>query len=183
VKHVVLNIGHGGMSGYYDSGAIGADGMEEHKFNRDELAPLIIKILEAKGYKVTTIIQDKYFSELPPRINALKPDLIISLHFNANDGNATGSETLYWMTSKKSKSLAQSLQKGIVEALGLPDRGIKGLLVGRGSALLRRTNAPCVILEPFFGDNLNDLRVVRKNIRNLANGICDSVESWKKSLG
>ena len=171
-----MNIGHGGIGRNYDSGAIAADGTHEHSFNRDELAPLLVKELEARGHKVFIVIQEKSFGELPARINALNPDLILSLHFNAYNGKATGSEVLYWHTSRKSKALAENIQKGTVAALGLADRGAKGLAKGRGSELLRRTNAPCVILEPFFGDNPADLARARENLSTLAKAIAASLD-------
>lgn len=171
---IILNIGHGGS----DPGATGADGTDEHVFNRDELAPRLIRELEAAGHTVKTIIQKNSFGELPARINAEKPDIILSLHFNCHNGLATGTETLFWLTSKRSRRLAECIQKRIVAALALPDRGIKGLLIGRGSALLRRTNAPCVILEPFFGDNPHNLTRARARIRELAMGIAAGVADF-----
>ena len=176
--NIVVNIGHGGKGKNYDSGAIGADGTHEHMFNRDELAPLIVKELTKRKHTVTVITQESCFSELPARINAVNPDVIIALHYNAYDGKATGTETLYYLTSRRSKKLAECIQSKVVWVLQLANRGVKGLLVGRGSALLRKTKAPCVILEPFFGDNANDLSTARKKISALAIAICDGLDTW-----
>jgi N-acetylmuramoyl-L-alanine amidase len=167
VKRIVLNIGHGGG----DSGAIGADGTEEHAFNRDELGPLVKRELESLGWEVSVVIQRKSFGELPARINALNPDLILSLHFNCADGTATGTETLYFGRSRVSRAFAEKVQAAMVKALGLPDRGAKGITQGRGVALLRNTKAPCLILEPFFGDNPNDLARARERLGDLAEEI------------
>lgn len=176
MKRIVLQIGHGGNSSHYDSGAIGADGTHEHKFNRDELHPLLSKELEDMGFEVVTIIQEKSFGELPDRINALNPDVILSLHFNAFNGSATGSETLHYYRSRNGLRLAKLIQDGVVKALGLADRGCKGLRSGyRGSALVKRTRAVAVILEPFFGDNPNDLATARENLGELARNIAKGV--------
>ena len=175
---ICVNIGHGGIGSNYDSGAIAADGTHEYIFNKERLLPHLQKALESKGHKVIVIGQNKTFSELPARINAEKPDVIISLHYNAFNKKATGSEVLYWKTSSKSKKLAELVQSQIVGALGLANRGAKGLSSGRGSALLKLTNAPCVILEPFFGDNPNDWKVANEKIKNLAEGIADGIEEW-----
>lgn len=178
MKKVCLNIGHGGIGGYYDSGAIGADGTHEHKFNRDELAPIVKRELEKMGYCVDVIIQDKRFSELPSRINTLNPDLIVSLHFNAFNGNATGTETLYWNSSKKGKVLASNIQTRMVDVLGLANRGIKPKFSGdRGAALLRDTKAPCVIVESIFGDNPHDLETARARMDELGKAIAEGVKS------
>jgi N-acetylmuramoyl-L-alanine amidase len=177
-KRIVLNVGHGGITGYYDSGAIAADGTHEHLFNKNEFCPLLKKELEKMGYEVITIIQNKSFGELPARINALKPDVIVSLHFNAFNGKATGSETLYYSLSRKSKSLAEKVQRETVKVLGLANRGAKGLLMGRGSALLIKTHAPCIILEPFFGDNPTDLARARERVAELATGVSVAIAEW-----
>ena len=176
---ICINIGHGGKGSNYDTGAIGADSTEEHKFNRDEFYPFLIKELKAKGFIVETIIQEKNFSELPARINSINPDLILSIHSNCANGKASGTEVLYWKTSKKSKNLAQSIQNALVRVLKLPDRGIQPLgYTDRGNALVRLTNAPCVILEPFFIDNPKDLATARQNLQGMARGIADSVKDW-----
>ena len=180
IMKISINIGHGGDGSNYDSGAIAADGTHEHDFNRDELVPLVIKELKNRNHSIVTIIQRKNFSELPDRINEHNPDVVLSFHFNAFNGNATGTEMLYYKTSKRSKRLAECLQDNVVAVLGLADRGIKGLESGRGVALLKRTNAPCVILEPFFGDNQNDLNTARNNLDELAIAICDALEVGMK---
>jgi N-acetylmuramoyl-L-alanine amidase len=169
---IVLNIGHGGG----DSGAVAQDGTEEHKFNKIELAPILVKELEKAGHSVQVVIQERNFTELPARINALKPDLIISLHSNCFNGKASGSEVLFWNGSKKGKALAERLQAGIVRALGLPDRGVKELQAfDRGAGLLQRTKAVAVILEPFFIDNPKDLETARMNLPALARGVAGAV--------
>jgi len=166
---ICINIGHGGDGANYDSGAIAADGTHEHRFIRDELAPLVFRALLDAGHEGYAIGQSKSFSELPAKINATRPDRIISLHFNAYNRTASGSETLYWHSSRAGKALATAIQKQVVAALGLNDRGIKPRFPGdRGAALLQRTAAPCVIVEPFFGDNPTDLARARERIGALA---------------
>ena len=177
-KKVCINIGHGGIGNNYDSGAIGADGTHEHSFNKNEFYPLLKKELELMGFEVICVIQESSFGELPKRINAIKPDVILSLHYNAFNNVATGSETLYFALSKKSKALAEKIQTETVKALGLANRGVKGLLIGRGSALLIKTSSPCVILEPFFGDNPTDLARARDRLKELAKGVAVAVADW-----
>lgn len=48
----------------------------------------------------------------------------------------------------------------------------------RGALLLRKTNAPCVILENFFGDNPNDLKIARENLQTLAANLAQAVKSY-----
>jgi N-acetylmuramoyl-L-alanine amidase len=182
MKHVVVNNGHGGDAGSYDSGAIGADGTQEHLFIEKELSPEVVGELRNLGYKVTVVEQHHSFGELVPMINKLKPDVIVSLHFNCFNGVATGTEVLYYQKSKKSKLLAEITDKKVVGVLGLADRGAKGLLSGRGVGLLKGTDAPCVIVEGFFGDNARDLAVARKNIKGFGKAIAQSVDEWFKKV-
>ena len=91
---------------------------------------------------------------LPSVINQENPDFIISLHCNAYNTVASGCETLYWHKSKHGKIAATILQEKIIFALYNKNRGIKPKTSeDRGGFLLRYTNAPCIIAEPFFIDN------------------------------
>jgi N-acetylmuramoyl-L-alanine amidase len=55
--------------------------------------------------------------------------------------------------------MADILNNNLVHALGLKDRGIKAKTVeDRDGYMLEMTNAPCVIAEPFFIDNNDDLK-------------------------
>jgi N-acetylmuramoyl-L-alanine amidase len=65
------------------------------------------------------------YKELPDDINALNPDFIISLHCNAFNGKASGTEVLYYHKSEKGKKMAEILLNHLVEYLKLPNRGIK----------------------------------------------------------
>lgn len=120
----------------------------------------------------TEIVYRDSYSGLPKKINKLKPDLIISLHCNAFNKKASGTETLYYHKSKKSKKFAQEIQDIMVEVLELPDRGIKPKTSeDRGGYLLKNTKAPCVLIEPFFIDNPTDLTVGIYRKQELANRI------------
>lgn len=118
------------------------------------------------------IVYRNSYRDLPDEINELNPDYIISLHCNAYNKQVSGTETLYYHSSKRGKQLATLLQEEVVDCLRLNDRGIKPKhSEDRGGYLLRYTNAPCVILEPFFIDNDNDFLVGMNNIENLGDAI------------
>jgi len=93
-------------------------------------------------------------------------DVSVELHFNAARARAaTGCETLT-SGSRGSRRLAAAVQKRMVAALGLRDRGIKTRTPGgktaldrRGSTSLFAGRAPAVIVEPYFGSNINDCRI------------------------
>ena len=65
---IIVNIGHGGIGKYYDSGCIFADETQEHVFNLNELYPLVKKELEKLNFEVIPIIQQKSFGELSNRL-------------------------------------------------------------------------------------------------------------------
>ena len=151
-----------------------SSGLTEFEFN-DSLAQQI----EASVTNVR--IQRVYrrtYNTLPEDLNQLDPDFIISLHCNAFNTEASGTETLYYHKSVKGKKIAKVLNDHFVSALGLKDRGIKAKSVeDRGGFLLKTTNAPCVITEPFFIDNDQDLNTVEANHTELVQAYSNSIEA------
>lgn len=161
-KLCALVIGHKKSS----AGAVNEKaGITEFDFNEN----LAIRIEQkVKKTKVQRIYRRTY-KALPGDINELNPDFTVSLHCNAFNQKATGTEVLYYYTSQKSKNIAEVLQRHLVEYLKLPDRGIRPKRSeDRGGYLLRYTSAPCVIAEPFFIDNDDDLARAQKDIDGLA---------------
>lgn len=159
---VVLSVGHRKGS----PGAINeTTGISEFAFNKDlaEFIKCSVAFCEVE------VVYRESFMGLPGKINELKPDFIIALHCNAFNESASGTETLYHWNSEKSYVLAQITQHHTVEALNLPYRGMKPKHVeDKGGYLLKNTNAPCVIGEPFFIDNDSDLTVAQCNRDALA---------------
>jgi len=134
-------------------------GINEYSFN-SELAHDISDALGELDIACRIVYRNNYH-DLPFEINDdVDPDMIVSLHCNAFDTRATGTEVLYYHNSQKSKQMAEVLQKHLVDALKLRDRGVKPKHTeDRGGYLLRYTEAPCVICEPFFIDNDVDCKV------------------------
>ena len=150
-KLCALVIGHKKSS----PGAINVDSnLTEFDFNDDLALRIEKKIRNAEVQR----IYRRTYKELPDDINALDPDFVVSLHCNAFNGKASGTEVLYYHKSENGKKMAEILVNHLVEHLKLPDRGIKPKTAeDRGGTLLRYTKAPCVIAEPFFIDNDSDL--------------------------
>lgn len=152
MKKCALVIGHKKTS---PGASNKSSGVTEFVFN-DKLAQDIE--LEVSGVEIQRIYRRTYNS-LPGDINELNPDFIVSLHCNAFDGTASGTEVLYYHRSSKGKLMAEILDEQLVNALGLKDRGIKPKTAeDRGGYLLQNTIAPCIIAEPFFIDNNKDLK-------------------------
>jgi len=152
MKKCALVIGHKKTS---PGASNKSSGVTEFVLN-DKLAQDIE--LELSGVEIQRVYRRTYDS-LPGDINELNPDFIVSLHCNAFDGTASGTEVLYYHRSMKGKLMAEILNEQLVKALGLKDRGIKPKSAeDRGGYLLKNTTAPCVIAEPFFIDNNKDLK-------------------------
>jgi len=116
------------------------------------------------------------YNSLPGDLNELDPDFIISLHCNAFNETASGTEVLYYHRSTKGKLMAEILNEKLVDALGLNNRGTKPKSAeDRGGYLLKSTSAPCVIAEPFFIDNDNDLKAVIDNRDGLIKAYATSI--------
>ncbi|NOY65681.1 MAG: N-acetylmuramoyl-L-alanine amidase [Nitrospirae bacterium] len=169
-KLCALVIGHKKSS----PGAINKNtGLTEFEFN-EELARRIEK--RAENVDIQRVYRRTY-AELPADINALGPDFIVSLHCNAFNGQASGTEVLYYHRSETGRRMAEVLLKHLVECLKLPDRGIKPKTAeDRGGYLLRYTKAPCVISEPFFIDNDDDLAKAEENLDALALAYARAIE-------
>ncbi len=170
LKLCALVIGHKKTS----PGAINkTTGLTEFGFNEN----LAIRIeQECEQVRIQRVYRRTY-AELPTDINALEPDFVVSLHCNAFNGKASGTEVLYYHRSQKGKVMAEVMQRHLVAHLKLPDRGIKPKTSeDRGGYLLRYTKAPCIIVEPFFIDNDTDLQRVMDDLDGLVKAYIEAIQ-------
>lgn len=168
---IALLIGHGyrGDKGAYNK----VTGTTEFDWNEN-----LVKLINQKLPNSVIVYRDVSYSKLPSKINDLGVDLCVSFHCNAFNGSATGTETLYWNTSRKGKEIAAKLQEAVVSTLNLSDRGIKSKKAGdRGATILQKTRMPTVLLEPFFIDNISDLRVADAKKEELAKAIAECLKA------
>ena len=123
------------------------------------------------------------YGRLPTDINETNPDLTISFHHNSSSNKEVqGTETLYYHRSEKSKRIAKEIQKRMVEALGFRDRGIKGVdSEARGGYVLKYTNAPMVLIEPYFMSDNDGLIMGAKKQSEVAIALREAVVSIKNS--
>ncbi len=175
-KLCAIIIGHKKQS----PGAVSADQkVTEFEFN-DALSRLIEE--RTKTVNIKRIYRTTY-QQLPDDVNQTDADFAISLHCNAFNNEASGTEVLYYYKSKQGKVLASLLQEKLLAGLGLHDRGIKSRTSeDRGGYLLRYTKMPCVIAEPFFIDNPDDLAQAQSNIKDLADAYVTAIEMMGSQL-
>ena len=171
-----LVIGHKRMS----PGAVNVkSNLSEFDFNED----LSLRI-ENKVQK--TLVQRVYrrtYKELPNDINSLGPNFVVSLHCNAFNKKVSGTEVLYYHKSDKGEKMAEILLDYLVENLKLPNRGIRPKTSeDRGGYILRYTNAPCVIVEPFFIDNDKDLKKAQESIEGLAETYAKAIDKISEEV-
>ncbi len=182
MKKIAIVVGHWPTS--IDGGAFNANmNMSEFDFNNSLAPKLAVRVREA-GY-IPIIVYRETYDLLPSQVNDTGADLCLSLHCNAFDENPHGSEVLYHHSSSKGKQLAQCIQNRVVECLGLPDRGIKPIdydYVGgagdKGGWLVEKTAMPCVIIEPFFIDSDESLKLALRKLDDLAKAIANAVTAY-----
>lgn len=153
---IVIDPGHGGK----DSGAVG--------YNLTEKFVVLDTGLRLKKYLAQTPFTVKYtretdvFVELSERVAFAKrnnANAFVSIHANAANGSASGSETYYYDSARAvnpntsdSKLLAEKIQARLVVAMGTNDRGEK-----HGDFhVLRENSMPAVLVELGFIDNKSD---------------------------
>ena len=79
------------------------------------------------------------------------------LHFNAAGPSANGCEALYYYKNEKAKLIAEKYCSLMVQEMGIKSRGAKPLKDGsRGFGFVQKQRPTALILEPFFGSNIED---------------------------
>lgn len=111
--------------------------------------------------------------------NRAKADLYISFHHNAFQskwGNHTGAETYYYKGSEEGRKLATEVQKAIVKAYGLRDRGIKTANLH----ITRETKMTAVLIEGGFMDSNIDIKKLRdkKVLQQAGRAVADVVAKY-----
>ncbi len=192
-KTIIIDPGHGGA----DPGK-NTKGLPESKIVLD--TSLRLQQLLEKHTPFTVLLTRKsdtrpghdQKSSLQERVKFAKQnqgDIFISVHANAYNGNAKGTETYYYKSSKSEKTnphveesrvLAEKIQTRLVDALQTRDRGVK-----HGDLhVIRENEMPAVLTELAFIDNGIDYsKLSTENGRQVAaeaiyEGILDYYE-WK----
>lgn len=175
MKTLAICVGHGPR---IDKGAQNHDGTSELDWNKD-LGIRLKDFLEPSRF-INPVLIYRRVENVPPvqAVNEIGADLAIELHLNAFDGNASGTEMIHYPGSTKGARLAAILLTAAVGVLQLPNRGVKTPFSGRGNAFLRGTRCPAVIVESFFIDNDNDLKVGNANKQRLVQAYADALHRY-----
>lgn len=176
----VIIVGHSTQ----DPGATSASGVSEFSFN-DTLANQIKERFFEHNMvdDIVLAYRENGLKALPDEVNALNPDLIVSLHCNAFDTTVSGCEMLYYHKSTTGKEVARIFQNEVVKLLDNKDRGLLACSSeDRGGYLLRYTQAPCIIAEPFFIDNFDEYLAAKELLDDgtLADTYCKCINEALK---
>lgn len=156
-----------------DSGAIGFGITEAQKvFN---IGKQVDKILKSFGFE-TKFLQSDSLREICDVSNSWKSDLFVSIHCNAANKIAQGTETYCYRGSTTGRKFATAVHNSIVKTFpDLLDRGVKKA----GFYVLRHTSCPAILVETAFIDNLHDNKILVEREFDFANaithGICNFV--------
>ncbi len=116
-------------------------------------------------------------------------DLTIELHFNGGPETARGTVTLSSGTAKSLRfaHLAQTRMLGLLNRTGKQDRGVKTRARSdRGGFSLVAGRAPAILVEPFFGSNEKDCKMMAKlgvdaYARNLLGAAQDMFDTFPRA--
>ena len=177
---VFLNAGHA-PDGNPDPGACGW-GLRECDVAKS-VADLVEKHLVAAGVEVTGNLQSDSLEEVVDVSNESEADLFISIHCNACNGNARGTEVWYYHRSAYGELLADCIRNQIVDTLGTADRGSKGAKPGvNGLYVLSNTGATAVLVELAFIDNEDDAQLLCSQQDEFARAIARGVTDYEREV-
>ena len=155
-RTVALDVGHGwGVAATYDVGAMGNNTTEQVlNFKVASYAAELLRQLGATVHVFNYASNDcpkLYLREKGRRAGDVKADVFVSIHHNAFDGTAQGTETLvHSQATAADQQLANAIQKQLVDQLQFANRGIKWKNLGVLSGC--PTDIPACLTEGFFID-------------------------------
>ena len=165
-----------------DSGAVNPrSGLRECDVAAD-IGGLVKGYLEAAGCEVWMLQSDNLAGETPDlpcvvdTANGWPADIVVSLHCNAANGCARGTETLVYANEGESAQLAACIQSQIVDSLGTIDRGVKErpMLI-----VLNSTDMPAVLVEMAFVDNDEDAQILTERADEMARAIARGITDFE----
>lgn len=124
-----------------------------------QIGEKVSKYLQEAGCEVELLQSNNLCGEDPDTPNITKTandwraDIFISLHCNAFNQQARGTECLVFTKGSYAEDLADAIQRQIVNALDMVDRGVKER---PDLAVLKHTAMPAVLVEMAFIDNEED---------------------------
>ena len=151
---ICIDAGHGGT----DPGAVGQNGAKE----KDIVLQISLKLRDALQRNGIDVVMTRekdiesgklVIADRCKIANSASVDYLVSIHANADgdrdDKTGHGTETWAYSTSSSGYPLAQAVQKELIAANGLNDRGVKV----KQWDILKGTKAPAILIETAFINN------------------------------
>lgn len=117
-------------------------------------------------------------------VNAWKADVAIELHCNGFNGSARGTETLYGVKNPRSKDLATLVQASMSSLFLREGKQNRGIVcpseTDRGYWNVNFADCPSCLVEPFFGDNIEDATRARLKEPEYPRVILETLEAFVK---
>lgn len=170
MPRIIIDAGHTDNT---DPGAV-ANGTTEHAevvLVGISLVNTLKSLQEFKTYTIEMVPTNLSLIQKVAWINARNTasDYTVSLHLNsAASSSATGTETFYLGGSNDSKTRCQKLHQGVIQGMGLTDRGIKPDTDNHHGrlAIIRDVTGWSFLIELGFITNTGDLAAVRSKASN-----------------
>lgn len=168
---IVIDAGHG----YNTAGKRSPDGLKEYEINRSIASYARNFLLTYQNINIIFTHSDLQDVALKTRIhkaNTLQADCFVSIHSNAAGSglewhSASGIETyIYNSANQKSRSLAEKVQKNLIIATGLNNRGVKTA----DFYVLRETKMTAILVECGFMTNRTEEKLLKSETYRKACG-------------
>ncbi len=178
---ILLDPGHGGK----ELGARGPTGYPEKDINL-LIAKLVEQELTELGAKVYLTRKEDVDVSLKERveiIDEIKPDLAISIHYNAlpdsGDAENTRGISTFWYNTQAHHP-AVFLHKYLVDKLNRADAGV----FWNNLALTRPHTAPSILLELGFMINPEEFEWITNSVeqKKLSKAIAEGIKEWFDSI-
>ncbi len=191
---VFINPGHDTK---YDSGAVHTDANGSVDLRECDVAieigTAVKKYLEAAGCECYLMqsdnlaptpagrsdYDDRQGLTVTETANDWGADIFVSIHCNACNGCACGTEVECYDSDSNGGMLAQCIQDQIVGALGTFDRGVKEM---PGLIVLKHTDMSAVLVETAFIDNDADAELLESRADDFARAIARGVTDYECAL-
>jgi N-acetylmuramoyl-L-alanine amidase len=167
--------------------------MHEWDFNAAVVSKMQLELANYEGVAVLRVDDptgktDVSLKTRTDRVNAWGSNVHVSVHANASGdvwSSAHGIETFtYTSPSKVSNALAEKVQKSIIKATGLADRGVKKA----DFHMVRETHMPSILCECGFMSNKEEAALLKSDAYQkkvalaIVEGLADQFDLKKKEI-
>lgn len=159
-KVVILDPGHGmanRKAGAFDPGAVSNDGTREADIAMSYANELRGMLQNLHVKTIRTRVSNEEPCPVSSRAKIARDyagTIMISIHCNAADGRANGTETFY--RGESNAPMARKINDAVCKSLGTKNRGVKTESASQHGRLAVMNFQPCFLIELGFIDHVGD---------------------------